>query len=111
MASKSDAGIMATVTPEVTFVCVEQIERGRQSRGSHAGKGRQARDGLAEKDWQELDQGWKRRKMERTECGRAGKRMDRRQMGQEDRTTKDGVEVPAGAKQTGVGRGGRRGRT
>lgn len=40
---------------------------------------------------EELDQGWKRRrKMERTERGRTGERMDRRQMGQEDRTTKDG---------------------
>lgn len=38
----------------------------------------------------ELDQDWKKRtKMKRMERGRAGKRTDRRQMGQEDRTTKD----------------------
>lgn len=104
---------MATVTLEVLFV--DQIERGRQSRGSQARKGSQAsaeRDGLAEEDWEEAKEreGAKPRLEEKEKDGKDGRRQSR----EKDRQMADGTggqnnkgqgEIPAGVKQT---RGGRR---
>lgn len=57
----------------------------------------------------ELDQGWKKRtKMKRMERGRAGERTDRQTAdGTGGQNNKGQGEVPAGVKQTRVGRGGR----
>lgn len=75
-----------------------------------AEKDREGGKGRRKEGRQELDRGWKRRRnMESEECGKAGKRMDRQTAdGTGGQNNKGQGEVPAGVKQTSVGRGDRR---